>query len=59
MPYMPSEAINWYYRVFKPSVESKFLLQNNPQDWARLQVWDGNGLKPVMPERFRGVPTEE
>lgn len=55
----PSEAILWYYRLFKPYVEEAHLLQNNSEDWARLQVWDGDGLKSVMPEGFSGVPNEE
>ena len=55
----PSEANLWYYRLFKPYVETDQLLQNNPEDWARLRVWDGNTLKPVMPEGFSGVPNEE
>ena len=55
----PSEAILWYFRLFKPYVEEKQLLQNSPEDWSRLQVWDGNGLKPVMPDGFSGIPDEE
>lgn len=55
----PSEANLWYYRLFKPYVEGDQLLQNSPEDWARLQVWDGNGLKPVMPDGFSGLPNEE
>lgn len=55
----PSDAILWYHRLFKPYVEENQLLQNRPEDWARLQVWDGNGLKPVMPDGFSGIPNEE
>ena len=59
MPYPHSEAIHWYYRVFMPDVQHSKLLPNKPEDWARLQVWDGNSLKPAMPAGFSGVPTEE
>lgn len=55
----PSDAILWYHRLFKPYVEENQLLQNSPEDWARLQVWDGNGLKSVMPDGFSGIPNEE
>ena len=53
----PSDAILWYHRLFKPYVEENQLLQNRPEDWARLQVWDGNGLKPVMPDGFSFIVT--
>jgi hypothetical protein len=59
MPYPHSEAIHWYYRIFMPVVQHSKLLPNKPEDWARLQVWDGNSLKPAMPAGFSGVPTEE
>ena len=59
MPYPHSEAIHWYYRIFMPDVQRSKLLPNKPEDWARLQVWDGNSLKPAMPAGFSGVPTEE
>ena len=59
MPYPHSKAIHWYYRVFMPDMQHSRLLPNKPEDWARLQVWDGNSLKPVMPAGFSGVPTEE
>lgn len=59
MPYPHSKAIHWYYRVFMPAVQHSILLPNKPEDWARLQVWDGNSLKPAMPAGFSGVPTEE
>ena len=58
MPYRPSDANHWYYRVFKPSVESRYLLQNEPDDWSRLQVWDGKELKPAMGKGFFGEPTQ-
>lgn len=57
--FVPSDAILWYYRSFKPSVESDQLLQNNPQDWSRLRVWDGENLVPAMPEGFSGIPSEQ
>ena len=59
MPYMPSEAKLWFYNVFKAEVENDELLLNNAEDWTRLRVWDGTSLKPVMPEGFSGMPTEE
>ena len=59
MPFRPTDAMHWYYRVFKAEVEVIDLHQNKPKDWTRLQVWDGNSLKPVMPEGFSGVPNEE
>lgn len=59
MPYPHSEAIHWYYRVFMPAMQHSRLLPNKPEDWARLQVWDGNSLKTAMPAGFSGVPTEE
>lgn len=59
MPYPHSEAIHWYYRVFMPAVQNSTLLTNKPEDWARLQVWDGNSLKPAMPAGFSGDPTED
>ena len=55
MPYRPSDANHWYYRVFKPSVENRYLLQNEPDDWSRLQVWDGKELKPAMGKGFFGT----
>ena len=55
----PSEAFLWYFRLFKPYVEENQLLQNSPEDWSRLQVFDGNSLKPVMPEGFSGIPSKE
>ena len=58
MPYPHSEAIHWYYRIFMPAVQHSKLLPNKPEDWARLQVWDGNSLKSAMPAGFSGVPTE-
>lgn len=57
--FVPSDAILWYYHVFKPKEEEKQLLQDNPQDWARLQVWDGEKLVPAMPEGFSGLPSDE
>lgn len=59
MPVRPTDAMHWYYRVFKAEVETSKLLQNNPTDWTRLQVWDGTSLKPAMPDGFSGVPNEE
>lgn len=59
MPVRPTAAIHWYYRVFKAEVEVIDLHQNNAADWTRLQVWDGTSLKPVMPDGFSGVPSEE
>ena len=59
MPVRPTDAIHWYYRVFKARVETTMLLQNNPADWTRLQIWDGTSLKPAMPDGFSGVPSEE
>ena len=58
MPYPHSEAIHWYYRIFMPDMQKSKLMPNKPEDWARLQVWDGNSLKPALPEGFSGVPTE-
>ena len=55
----PNEAFLWYFRLFKPYVEENQLLQNSPEDWSRLQVFDGNNLKPVMPEGFSGIPNKE
>lgn len=59
MPTLPTEAIHWYYRVFKPSVENDQLMHNNPEDWNRLRIWDGTTLKPAMPPNFSGIPSEE
>ena len=59
MPELYSNAEYWFHRAFKAQVQKAKLLLNNPEDWARLQVWDGNGLKPVMVEGFSGEPTLE
>lgn len=59
MPELYSNAEYWFHRAFKAEVQKAKLLLNNPEDWARLQVWDGNGLKPVMSEGFSGEPTLE
>lgn len=59
MPELYSKAEYWFHRAFKAEVQKARLLLNNPEDWARLQVWDGNGLKPVMVEGFSGEPTLE
>lgn len=35
------------------------LLEENPEDWKRIQIWDGKNLVSAMPEGFSGRPTPE
>ena len=43
----------WFYEKF---VDGYFRM-NKAEDWSRLQVMDGNALKPVMEQGFTGAPS--
>lgn len=56
---------DWYWLEFHKSIGSSrtlgrlSLLDENPEDWKRMQIWDGKELVSAMPEGFRGKPTPE
>lgn len=59
MPVNQFDANVWYYQDFLADKQGIEFLQNRPEDWSRVQVWDGNALKPAMEPGFQGVPTPE
>ena len=58
MPVNNFEASLWCYQDFFRPQKNNFW-REEPKDWARLQIWDGEKLKPAMPENFKGAPSQE
>lgn len=58
MPVNNFEASLWCYQDFFRLQRNNFW-REEPKDWARLQIWDGEKLKPAMPENFKGAPSQE
>ena len=50
---------DWYTLEFRDLVEQsrtlgpESLQEGRPEDWKRLQIWDGQNLVPAMPD---GIP---
>lgn len=64
----PEEEKNlqdWYTYKFRNRVDDsrtlggEALQEDRPEDWKRLQIWDGQNLVPAMPDGFRGTPSPE
>lgn len=56
---------DWYTLEFRDLVEQsrtlgqESLQEGRPEDWKRLQIWDGQNLVPAMPDGFHGSPSLE
>ena len=57
MPEPQSAANVWFYQDFLANGQKEELWTNRPEDWNRLQILDGNTLKPAMGSGFQGRPT--
>lgn len=57
MPAIQHEA--WFYQKFITGDYTKNFRMDRVEDWAGLQVMDGNTLKPAMGQGFKGQPTSE
>lgn len=59
MPANVSQAKVWYYQDFLSYARDLHILTDHPEDWERLQVWDGSALRPAIPGGVNGIPTDE
>ena len=57
MPEPQTAANVWFYQDFLANGQKEELWTNRPEDWNRLQILDGNTLKPAMGPGFQGRPT--
>ena len=55
MPNIQHES--WFYEKFMMAA-TNFRMES-AADWACLQVYDGNTLKPAMGQGFQGTPSSE
>ena len=53
------EAYVWFYQDFVNETQAKAFWLNRPEDWSRLQILEGDTMKPAMEAGFRGQPTKE
>ena len=57
MPAIQHEA--WFYEKFITEGANRDFRMDRAEDWAGLQVLDGNTLKPAMGQGFKGRPSSE
>lgn len=57
MPAIQHEA--WFYEKFITQGGNLNFRMDRATDWAGLQIFDGNTLKPAMGQGFKGRPTSE
>ena len=57
MPEPQTAANVWFYQDFLANGQKEELWTNRPEDWNRLQILEGNTLKPAMEPGFQGRPT--
>ena len=57
MPAIQHEA--WFYEKFITQGGNINFRMDRATDWAGLQIFDGNTLKPAMGQGFKGRPTSE
>ena len=49
----------WFYQDFLNDAQKQEFWLNRPEDWSRLQIFDGTTMKPAMEPGFKGHPTPE
>ena len=57
MPEPQTAANVWFYQDFLADGQKVDFWVNRPEDWSRLQILEGNTLKPAMGPDFQGRPT--
>lgn len=53
------QANVWFYQDFLNDAQKQEFWLNRPEDWSRLQIFDGSTMKPAMEPGFKGHPTPE
>lgn len=57
MPEPQTAANVWFYQDFLADGQKVDFWVNRPEDWSRLQILEGDTLKPAMEPGFQGRPT--